>query len=154
LQAVTSEAASAPAEPAKCWAQGHDRYEAEDADHDDGRFKDTSGDISKRDGFVLPLDDGNSTTAVPTSFRQRGAQVLDWLTELTGCTPSHSMYIHETRVHPHATARMCERSVRLRANLFETWSKQRDFELAQRPGTRHRRGDGQIARKTGGNLCR
>jgi hypothetical protein len=97
---------------------------------------------------------GNSTTAVPTSFRQRGAQVLDWLTELTGCTPSHSMYIQGTRVHPHATARMCERSVRLRANLFETWSKQRDFELAQRPGTRHRRGDGQIARKTGGNLCR
>jgi hypothetical protein len=39
-------------------AQGHDRQEAEDADDDDGRFQDTSGDISKRDGFILPFDDG------------------------------------------------------------------------------------------------
>jgi hypothetical protein len=37
--------------------QGHDRKEADDADGDDGGFKDTNGDVAKGDCFVLPLDD-------------------------------------------------------------------------------------------------
>lgn len=43
-----------PARARQVLAQGHDRQEAEDADHDDGRLKDTSGDVSKGDAFVLP----------------------------------------------------------------------------------------------------
>ena len=38
--------------------QGDDRKEADEADDDDGRFKDTRRDIAKGDGFALPLDDG------------------------------------------------------------------------------------------------
>ena len=37
--------------------QGHYRKEADDADDDDGGFKDASGDIAKGEAFVLPLED-------------------------------------------------------------------------------------------------
>ena len=43
--------------PGQVLSQGHDRKEADDADDDDGGFKDTSGYIAKGDCFVLPLDD-------------------------------------------------------------------------------------------------
>lgn len=56
--AMTREAASAAAGPARSCRKVTDRQDAEDADHDDGRLKDTGGDVSKGEGFALPLDDG------------------------------------------------------------------------------------------------
>jgi hypothetical protein len=43
--------------PGQVLPQGHHRKEADDADDDDGGFKDTNGYIAKGDCFVLPLDD-------------------------------------------------------------------------------------------------
>jgi hypothetical protein len=37
--------------------QRHDRKETDDADGDEGAFSKTSGDISKSEAFVLPLED-------------------------------------------------------------------------------------------------
>jgi hypothetical protein len=44
--------------------QGDDRKEADEADDDDGRFKDARGDIAKGDALACRLTMGNSTTAV------------------------------------------------------------------------------------------
>jgi hypothetical protein len=46
--------------------QHHDRKEADDADGDEGAFNESGCDIAESERFVLPLEDRNSTTAVPT----------------------------------------------------------------------------------------
>src|SRR4051812_29342653 len=45
--------------------KGHDRQDAGDADGDDRGLDDPRGHVAQRDGFALPLEDGERTTAVP-----------------------------------------------------------------------------------------
>ena len=51
---------------------------------------------------------------------------LDWLTELTGCTPSHSMYIMGPEFIPTPRTRVGP-PVRLPGNLLEIWEQAAPF---------------------------
>jgi hypothetical protein len=54
-----------PAVAREVLSQGDDRHDAQAADGDERAFDPTGRDVNESEGLALPLEDRNSTTAVP-----------------------------------------------------------------------------------------